>query len=90
MDEIKLGQAQARGARAEALLGSDVFKEVIAGLQADYIQAWKTTKARDSEAREKLWAAVNIVGLVRDHLVKYAQDGRIATKDLANIKYLKR
>ncbi len=90
MDEIKLGIVQGRGARAEELLRSDIFNETFAALEAEYIAAWRIVAVKDTQARERLWQAVNILGKVKDHLVTLAQNGRMATKDLAEIKYLKR
>ena len=90
MDEIKLGQQQGRGAAAESLLQSDLLREVFSYLETEYLNAWRNTRVADTQAREKLWQAVHIVNLVQDHLKKYVSDGKIASKDLANIKYLKR
>jgi len=90
MDEIKLGQQQGRGAAAEALLQSELLKEVFSYLETEYLLAWRNTRVADTQAREKLWQAVHIVNLVKDQLQKYVSDGKIASKDLANIKYLKR
>ena len=90
MDEIKLGQQQGRGAAAESLLQSDLLRQVFLSLEQEYMTAWRNTRVADTQAREKLWQAVHIVNLVQDHLKKYIADGRLATKDLANIKYLKR
>ena len=90
MDEIKLGQLQGRGAAAAQLLESEMLKEVFAYLENEYLDAWKKTRVKDTESREKLWQAIQIVGLVQEQLKKWVVDGRIASKDLANIKYLKR
>ena len=90
MDEIELGKKQARGARAHDLLESPMLKEVFEYLETEYLKAWRNTRVMDTNSREKLWQAVQIVNLVQDQLKKYIVEGRIATKDLANIKYLKR
>ena len=90
MDEIKLGQLQGRGAAAAQLLESEMLKEVFAYLETEYLEAWKRTRVKDIEPRERLWQAIQIVGLVQEQLKKWVVDGRIASKDLANIKYLKR
>jgi hypothetical protein len=64
--------------------------EAFTYLNDEYLRAWRNTRVKDTEAREKLWQAIHIVQLVHDHLNKWAIDGRIASKDLASIKYLKR
>jgi hypothetical protein len=90
VDEIELGKRQAKGARAQDLLNNDLLREVFSYLETEYLTAWRNTRVSETGAREKLWQAVHIVNLVRDHLTKFVTDGRIATRDLASIKYLKR
>lgn len=82
MSEDKLQAAISRGARAEALLGNELLQEAFARLEQDYIEAWKTSPARDNDGRERLWQAVNIVGKVRDHLVKVINDGKLSQRHL--------
>jgi hypothetical protein len=90
MDEVDLNKRQARGARAEELLRNELLKECFRDLHDEYIQAWKVTHYKNAEARERLWQAVQIVGKVEQHLAKLVQNGRIATRDLSQIKTLKR
>jgi hypothetical protein len=82
MTEDKLLGSITRGARAEALLTNELLQESFVKLERDYIEAWKISPARDSDGRERLWQAVNIVGKVRDHLVKVANDGKLAQRQL--------
>jgi hypothetical protein len=72
----------ARGARAEELLRSELLQEAFAELDATYVQAWRIAPSRDVTMREKLWMAVNIIGLVKDHLGKIAANGKLAQADL--------
>jgi hypothetical protein len=81
-DDDKTERAIARGARAEALLGNELLAEAFATLDAEYVKAWRTAPVRDTEMREKLWVAVNIVGKVKDHLARVIADGRLAQADL--------
>lgn len=90
MNEGKLSEAQAKGSRSQTLLNDPLLKECFTYLHDEYIAAWKRTSVKDSEAREKLWQAVQLLGLVQDHLKKFVSDGKIASRDLAQIKYLKR
>src|SRR5262249_5998771 len=82
MTEDKLHIAIARGARAEALLGNELLQEAFVRLEQDYIDAWKISPARDTDGRERLWQAVNIVAKVRDHIVKVVNDGKLAQRHL--------
>ena len=82
MSDDKLEAALARGARAKELLGSELLKEVFAQIESDYIEGWRNTSARDTDARERLWLAVQVLGLVKDHLVIIANDGKLAQAEL--------
>jgi hypothetical protein len=82
MTEDKLQSDISRAARAQALLGNELLAEAFARLDAEYVRAWRVTPARDVMAREKLWQAVNVVGLVRDHLAKMVADGKLAQAEL--------
>lgn len=89
-DEITLGIKQARAGQAQVLLENELLKECFQSLHDDYIATWKICAVKDTEGKERLWQAVNILGKVQDHLKKMVIDGRIASKDLAAIKTLKR
>ena len=72
----------ARAARAQALLNDDLLQESFAKLDADYIAAWRSTDARDDDARQRLWQAVNVLGKVKDHLSRVIADGKIAKAEI--------
>jgi hypothetical protein len=82
MIDDKLQTAIGRGARAQELLRSELLQEVFAKLDAEYVAAWRRTLARDSDARERLWQATQIVGKVKDHLAIIANDGKLAQREL--------
>lgn len=82
MSEDKLQTAVSRGARAKALLNDDLVVSSLSQLESDYIAAWKATGARDTDARERLWQAVQVVGKFRDHLGLVVQDGTLAQAEI--------
>jgi hypothetical protein len=82
MTDDKLEAAIARGARAKELIDSEVLKDIFARIEDDYIAGWRATSARDTDARERLWLAVQVIGLVKDHLVIIANDGKLAQAEL--------
>ena len=90
IDEAARQQARARGDRAETLLRDPMLQEAFKTLRQEYTQAWTITALKDTDGRERLWQAVQLVGKIEDHLKRIAADGRLATRDLAEIKYLKR
>jgi hypothetical protein len=85
MSEDKLQAAISRGARAEALLNNELLQEAFARLEQDYIEAWKISPARDTDGRERLWQAVNIVAKVRDHMVRVINDGKLSQRHLNDL-----
>ncbi len=90
MDEIKLAKAEEDGAHAQELLRSELLNNCFDTLKKEYIDYWKITHVNDEKGRERLWQAVNIVEKVKEQLQKIAANGRLASKDLASIKTLKR
>ena len=86
MDELKLHQELAAGARAQAALGE--FEEAFARLKAQYIAAWQASGLREHDARERLWQAVQIVDKVEAHLRQVAAGGKLAERQLEDVKRL--
>ena len=82
MSEDKLDRDIRRGARAKALLDNELLQESFARLEADYIAAWRITAARDNDARERLWQAVNVLGKIKEHIARVAADGKLAQREL--------
>ncbi len=85
MDEIKLGQAQERGIRAEALLNNSLLTETFQYLETTYLKAWRSTKVLQTVEREKLWQAIQILGIIQEHLKSHVTNGRIAAEDLRRL-----
>jgi hypothetical protein len=82
-EEVKLRAHLADAAAAENAL--DVLGEAFAALEREYVKAWKATPARDAEARERLWQAVQIVGKVEAHLRAVASGRKLVERELAEI-----
>jgi hypothetical protein len=85
VDELALNQAAERAARAQRLTEDELLTEAFERLKEDYMAAWLGTAARDTDARERLWQAVQIVGKVRDHLGMVMAGGRLANRELAEL-----
>ena len=84
-DEHKLLHDQDRALRAQALLENDLFNDALATLEAEYIAAWKMTPLRDTEGRERVWQAVQIVGKIKDHIGAVLNDGKLAAAQLREL-----
>jgi hypothetical protein len=82
MSEDKLNSALARAARAQALLEDELLAEAFAALETRYVDEWRATQFRDTDARERLWQAVNVLRKVKDHLGRILADGRLAQREI--------
>ncbi len=82
MNDDKIAQAIHRANKAEALRNDEMLNEAFASLEASYINAWRTPPARDADARERLWQAVNILGKVKEHLLTVVGGGKVARAEL--------
>ena len=82
MSEDKLRLALQQAGHAESLLNSELLNATFEYLEAEYIKVWRIVPAKDTDAREKIWVAVNVIGKVRDHLKKVLIDGKIAKADI--------
>jgi hypothetical protein len=80
--EMKLNADLARQARALALLQDEILQEAFARLEERYIEEWRVSQFRDTDARERLWQAVNILRKVKDHLAKVVADGKLAQREI--------
>jgi phosphatidylserine/phosphatidylglycerophosphate/cardiolipin synthase-like enzyme len=83
--EDKLHRDKDRAARAEALLHSELLAEAFTMLDHEYIKAWRATHINDTNARERLHQAVQIVAKVKDHLTRVIADGRLAQRQLDDL-----
>ena len=85
MDEIKLGIAQHRGVRASELLENTLLKEAFQYLESEYLKAWRNTRVMECAPRERLWQAIQILGIIQEHLKSHVMNGRIAAEDLRRL-----
>ena len=86
----KLQAAITKAAQADALLRSETLQGAFKLLEADYIKAWAATEPAETEARENLWRAVQVLGDVRRHLHSAVSDGKIAQTELDRLAGLNR
>ena len=84
-DEIRLNADVTRAAQAEALLRNELLQEAFIGLEKQFVDAWRMTQVRDTDARERLWQAVNVVGKVQDALRGHVTNGKLAQMQLEAI-----
>ena len=66
---------------------SELFKESVDTLKKIYSEALlEKTGAKESETREKLWIAYNVVGKVEQHFKSILETGKLAEKQLEEFR----
>jgi hypothetical protein len=84
-NETQLQDDVSRAEQAKALHDNPLLAELFSTLERSYLDAWRTTHVDDTAAREKLFLAVNIVGKVRDQLIRIIADGGLAQRQLSDM-----
>lgn len=80
-----LEQDIARASRAERLLNDDLLTGAFDTLRTEYLAMWEATGARDTDARERLWQAVQVLGKVRSNLQSAVNSGTLARAQVAEV-----
>lgn len=70
----------------QAMMELEQTQGAFAELKGEYIKAWEATPLRDTEGRERLWQAVQIIGKVESHLIQQVQNGKIAEADIQRLR----
>jgi hypothetical protein len=82
-DQAQRSQELSRSSQAKQILENNLFKEAIESLKKIYSEALlEKTGAKESNTREKLWIAYNVVGKVEQHLQSILETGKLAEKQL--------
>lgn len=82
-DQAKRVKELNRSSQAKQILENNLFKEAIESLKKIYSEALlEKTGAKESDTREKLWIAYNVVGKVEQHLQSILETGKLAEKQL--------
>ena len=76
-----------RSSQAKQILENKIFVEAIDTLEKLYSEALlEKTGAKESDTREKLWIAYNVVGKVEQHLQTVIETGKLAEKQLEDFR----
>ena len=76
-----------RSNQAKQKLENKIFVEAIESLKKLYSEALlEKTGAKESDTREKLWIAYNVVGKVEQHLLEILDTGKLASKQLEDFR----
>lgn len=84
-EDDKKQRALSRAAQASALLNNEILNESLAELETGYTSALFLTHINDTNARERLYQAVQVVRKVKDHLNAVVANGKIVQKEIEQI-----
>lgn len=87
--EIKLVGESAKGARANALLNSDIYQEAMGKVEAGILQAWKDSPIRDTEGQQYLRLMMKALRDLQGYITEIAQTGKLANIQLEQERNLK-
>mgnify|MGYP001322593339 FL=1 len=76
---------QERASEAKRILESDVFKRALDELEMRYLDEWRSTFPEDTDARERLFVAVNVLDEVQRHLRIIIEDGTLTHDRLVRV-----
>ncbi len=63
-----------RGAQAKTFVDSEIFQQAKEDIRQAYMNEWKLTKAKDTEARERIYLAVRLLDEIDLRLGSYISD----------------
>jgi hypothetical protein len=75
-----------RGAKAEALMRDPLFAETFDALAETYADAWAATSPSDAAKREEIYRLQHNLRAVRKHIEQVAAGGRVAARELEELK----
>ncbi len=88
-DDEAIARDLQRARQADELLASPLLTEAFAEQKKQLLEYWQgKTKSEDTAARERLWQAYQIVGMVEAHLRAIIAGGRMAGAHVKQIAKL--
>lgn len=86
VSDEKLRLDAERGAKAAALMRDPLWQETFDTLAAGYAEAWSATSPTDAGKREEIYRLQHSLRAVRKHIEQIAAGGRIAMRELDELK----
>ena len=84
--QAKLQQEVSQANKVKQLFENPLLKESFEKLKKLYAESLFNTGAKETEAREKLWLAYNVVGKVEQNLLEILDTGKLASKELEDFR----
>lgn len=78
----QLQQEMHRARVAREVTENPEFRSAVQAIRADLVQAWESSPARDTQGREQLWQAVQMLGKIERQLLQTIETGELAKLQL--------
>jgi len=85
-EQAKLQEELNQANKAKQLFENPLLKESFDKLKKLYTESLFNTGATETEAREKLWLAYNVVSKVEQNLFEILDTGKLASKQLEDYR----
>ena len=86
-DQDKRTKELGRASQVKQILENELFKESFDSLKKIYSEALlERTSVHESEAREKLWIAYQVLGKVEQHFKEILETGKLAEKQIEDFQ----
>ena len=85
-EQDKLNQELSQANKAKQVFENPLIKDSFDKLRSLYAESLFNTGANETEAREKLWLAHNIVSKVEQNLLEMIDTGKLASKQLEDYR----
>jgi len=85
-EQAKLQEELNQANKAKQLFENPLLKESFDKLKKLYTESLFSTGATETEAREKLWLAYNVVSKVEQNLFEILDTGKLASKQLEDYR----
>jgi len=85
-EKTKLYQEQSQANKAKSILENELYQKSIDKLKKLYSESLFNTGAAETNTREKLWMAYQIVGKVEQHFKELVETGKLASKQLESFR----
>jgi len=86
LEQDKLNQELSQANKASQLFEDPLLKESFNKLRNLYSESLFNTGATETETREKLWLAYNVVSKVEQNLLEIIDTGKLASKQLEDYR----
>lgn len=71
-----------RARRAAEIVDDPLYREAFEAVRAELMREWAATAAHETERRERVWQASDLLGRVQSHLAEIMTTGRLAKLQL--------